>query len=107
MVGGNGKGLLGGGGDEGAPGQMISFAKEAAGTLLDGGNGRLLKGIGFEAGQDQMMSQVVGHFLTVNALEMRAGEDSGNQGMGSTENKLIDQGALTGQYDGQVGLESG
>jgi len=38
MVGGDDLGLLGRGGDECATGQVISFAEEAAGSLLDGGD---------------------------------------------------------------------
>ena len=104
MVGGDDLGLLGSGGDEGASGQVIGFTEEAAGSLLDGGDRRLLQGIGFQAGQGQMVSQVVGHFLPGDALEMAAGDDPGSQGPGGAEDQLIDQGALTGQDDGQVGF---
>ena len=104
MVGGNDLGLLGGSGDECTSGQMVGFAEETTGTLLDGGDGRFLQGIGFQAGQGQVVSQVVGHLLAVYALEMGPGDDSGSQGLGSAEDELIDQGTLTGQDDGQVGF---
>jgi hypothetical protein len=104
MVGGDDLGLLGSRGDEGASGQVIGFAEEAAGSLLDGGDCGLLQRIGFQASQSQMMSQVVGHFLPGHTLEMAAGDDSGSQGPGGAKDQLIDQGALPGQDDGQVGF---
>jgi hypothetical protein len=45
MFGGDQLAFFGGGGDEGASGQVIGFAEEAAGSLLDGGDRCLLQGI--------------------------------------------------------------
>ena len=44
MLGGDDEGLLAGGGDEGAAGQMVGFAEESAGTLMDCGEGGVFKG---------------------------------------------------------------
>ena len=54
--------------------------------------------IGFQAGQGQMVSQVVDHFLPGDSLEMAAGDDSGSEGSGGAKDQLIDQGALASGY---------
>ena len=81
---------------------MVGLAEETAGTLLDGGDGRLFEGVGFKAGQVQVMDQISFHFLAGDAFEMTTGQDAGSQGMGSAEDELIDQGALTGQNDRKI-----
>jgi len=100
----DGERLLCSGGDQSSPGQVIGFAEEAAGALLNSGDGRIFQGIGFQTGQGQMMSQIVFHFLTGDAFQVTAGQDTGSQGMGSAKNELIHQGTLTGQDDGEVGF---
>jgi hypothetical protein len=62
------------------------------------------RGFGFQAGQSQVMGQVVGHLPPINTLEMRPGDDSGSQGPGGAEEHLIDEGALAGQDDRQIGF---
>ena len=48
------------------------------------------------------MDQISFHFLAGDAFEMTTGQDAGSQGMGSAEDELIDQGALTGQNDRKI-----
>ncbi len=43
-------GLLFGRHNDGAPSKMIGFSKEAAGALMDGSNGGVLKDVVFHAG---------------------------------------------------------
>jgi len=82
VLGGDEEGLLGRGGDQSASGQVIGFAGETAGSLLDGGDRRLLQGVAFQATKGQMVEQLVRHFLPGDALEMATGDDPGSQGPG-------------------------
>ena len=102
MFGGDEEGVLDSGGDKSPPGQVIGFTKKATRTLKDSGNGRIIEGVSFEAGQEQMVSEILFHFLTRDPFEMKAGQDAGSQRMGSAEDELIDQGTLTGQDDGEI-----
>ena len=47
MFGGDREGLLGRSGNQSSTGQVIGFTKEAAGALLDSGDGCLVQGVGF------------------------------------------------------------
>jgi hypothetical protein len=58
VLGGDEEGLLGSGGDQSASGQVIGFAKETVGSLLDGGDRRLLQGVAFQTGKGQMVEQL-------------------------------------------------
>ncbi len=51
-----------------------------------------------------MVGEILFHFPTGDAFEMKAGQDAGSQRMGSAEDELIDQGALPGQDDGEIGF---
>ena len=76
MFGGYGYGLILSGGDERTSGQMVCFSEEAPGTLVNGGDGRFIEGIGFDPRNGQVMCYVGLHALTMDPLQMASGNDS-------------------------------
>ena len=66
-----------GGGDQGSPGQMVGFAEEAAGALVDGGYRLLAKNRVIQPGDSQVMVQVILHALPVYSLQVTSGDDPG------------------------------
>ena len=81
MFGIDGDGLLLCGGDERAPGQMVGFPEEAAGGLMNGGDGGLVEEVFLDAGQGEMMFEVLFHMVSIDPFEMASGDDSGGQGL--------------------------
>ena len=99
MVGGDLLGFLCGGGDESAPGKVVGSPQEAAGTLMGGGNGGIgKKGMG-DAGNLQVVVQIKLHIVSVDSLQMAAGNDSGSQRQGSSVEEKIGQVVLSCQDD--------
>lgn len=66
-----------GGGDQSASGQMVGFAEEAAGALVDGGHRLLAENRVIQPGDSQVMIQVILHALAVYSLQMTPGNDPG------------------------------
>ena len=69
--------FLRGGGDQSSSGQMVGFAKEAAGALVDSRNRLLAEKRVIQPGDSQVMIQVILHALAVYALQMTPGDDPG------------------------------
>lgn len=80
---------------------MICFPEQTAGPLMHRGYCLFRKRIVFESGDIQVMLQISFHALTVDGLEMGAGNDPGRQGDGGTIEQVVGQVVLPGQDDGQ------
>jgi len=102
MLGGNELGFLGGSGDEGAAGEMVGAAEQTSGALVDGRHGRLGEELLSDAGDFQMMVEIGIHFLSGDALEMAAGNDSRGEGDGGPVEEEIEEVVLPGEDDGKV-----
>ena len=76
VFGGYGYGLILRGSDERTSGQMVCFSEEPPGTLVNGGDGRFIEGIGSDAGNGQVMCYVCLHAFTMDPLQMASGNDS-------------------------------
>ena len=100
----DGNGLFLSSGDEGSPGKMIRFAEEAAGCLMDRGDGGLIEEVFVDAGDSEVVAEVALHIFTVDPIEMTAGDDSGCQRLRVAVEELIDEVVLSGQDERQVGL---
>jgi len=104
-------GFLMGGSDEGSPSEVVGASQEAAGALLDGGDG-----IGGEerlrdAGDLEMVVEVGFHVGPGDAVQMGAGDDSGGEGERGAVEEEVGEVVLAGEDDGEdgvgVGLELG
>jgi len=80
MVGGDGRCLFMSGGDEGASGEVVCFSEQAAGSLVDGGDGGFVEERCFDAGDVQVVIQVSFHSLAIDAYEMSFGYYSRGKG---------------------------
>src|SRR6056297_2859809 len=90
------QGLLGSGGNQRAPGQMIGFAIKPPGALVDGGNGGRIIQVSFNTGNLQVMADIGFHPLPVNSFQMAPGHHPGGQWSGGAVHELVDQIGLTG-----------
>ena len=79
MVGVNQRGLIRSSGNQSASGQMICFSEQSAGTLMDSGHCILIKKVLFNAGDGQVMFEVILHSGKIGALQVTAGHNSGSQ----------------------------
>ncbi|MBW1778572.1 MAG: hypothetical protein JRJ54_13410, partial [Deltaproteobacteria bacterium] len=61
MVGGDGQGLIFGGHDDGAPGQVIGFSEEPSGALVDGGHRRFIEDVVSRPADVEVMAKVFMH----------------------------------------------
>jgi len=91
---------LDGGGHECAASERTGTAEQAAGTLVDGGNG-----VGREerlgpTGDRNMVVDVFTHVLTREGFYVAAADDAGSKRAGSVEEELVDEGDLTREDDG-------
>ena len=75
---------------------MISFAKEAPGCLLDSRDGVLIEEVFVDAGDGEVVAEVVLHVFTLDPIEMTAGDDSGCQRLRVAVEELIDEVVLSG-----------
>jgi hypothetical protein len=111
MFGGDQLAFFGGGGDEGASGQVIGSAEKAAGSLVDGGNGLVGEEGLFDPGDFEVVVEVEFHLLAIDAFEVGAGHHPGREGQGGAVEEFIQEVALSGEDHGQegfgVGLELG
>ena len=83
---------------------MIGLSEEAAGSLMDGGDGGLIEEVVLDACDGEMVAEVVLHILAVDAFEMASGDDSGGEGLRGSVGELVDDTGLTCQDDGKVGF---
>lgn len=100
MVRGDELAFFGGGGDEGAPGQVIGPAEESAGSLVDGRNGLFGEERLFDAGDFQVVVEVEFHLLAVDPFQMGSGYHSGRKGQRGAVEQFIQEVVLAGEDDG-------
>lgn len=92
-----------GGSDDGASGQIVGLAVETAGALVDGGDGSVVEEHAIDAGDGQVMAQILLHGALVDPFEVAFGDHAGGQGLAAAVPEVVDQIGLAGQDDGQVG----
>ncbi len=104
MFGGNELDFLSGGGDERTASKMIGAAEQSSGALVDGRYGRLGEELLSDAGDLEMVVEIGVHFLSGDALEMAAGNDSRGEGNGGPVEEEIEEVVLPGEDDGKIGF---
>jgi len=82
MFGGHELDLFGSRGDERPAGQGVGPAEQSPGTLMDGGDGFLGEELLGEAGDLEVVFEVTGHVLELEAFQMRPSDHAGGQGFG-------------------------
>jgi len=68
-----------GGGEKGAAGESIGPSGKSSGTLMDGQDGLVGEEAFGEAGDFQMLVEIAGHVLELEALQMSPADDPGGQ----------------------------
>jgi len=64
------------GGDERAASEGVGPSQESAGVLVDGEDGLVREQAVIDAGNFQVMMEVIGHFVEFEAVEMGSSDDS-------------------------------
>lgn len=91
-------------GDDGASGEVVGLAIEAAGALMDGSDGGFVKEHAIDPGDGQVVTQIALHGALVNPFEVTPCDHAGGQGLAAAVAEIIDQVGLAGQHEGQIGL---
>ncbi len=104
MLGGHRGRFAAGGGDDATSCQVIGFAKEAAGPLVDGGHRRFIKKHPIRPGDGEMVAQIILHHFLIDPLEMAASHDAAGQRLAGAIVQLVNQINLSCQNDREKGF---
>ena len=104
MFGSDGHGLLICRCDQCASCQVVGFSEQAAGALVNGGKGRIVKKGVFDAGEGEVVGEIFLHLFSVHGLQVASGDDSGSQGHGRLIREQVDKAGLACKDDRQPRL---
>ena len=80
------------GGDEGTSGEVIGSAEEAAGALMDGGDGLFGEEGLFHPGDFQVVIEVAFHIFAVHSFQMGPSHHPGREGQRSSVEECGERG---------------
>ena len=66
---------------------------------MDGGNGRWIEQVLFDAGYGKVVFEILLHILSADTFKVAPGDDSGSQGLRGAIHELIDEVGLSCQDD--------
>lgn len=86
-----------GGGDQSAASEVVGSSKQAAGALLDSGDGLGREELGFDSGDGQVVGEVGLHLIEVDPFKVASGDDAGRKRQRGAVLEKIHKVILAGQ----------